>query len=140
MTAKHTPHVVANGKERRIDDEELLADIRRVAKCVDGPLSENQYDKRGEFSRNTAKRHFGTWRDALAEAGVEDSNDGPEPNDERKILADLVSVAEELGRPPSVSEYDELGEFHSRTITRRIESDFATLAREAHQIALEGER
>lgn len=49
------------------------------------------------------------------------------PNDE--LLSDLRRVADELGKSPTLEEYNQNGEFHSSTLTRRFGNWFRALER-----------
>jgi len=52
-------------------DEALLAEIRRVAKIVSGPiLSVAAFTKHARVGRTTLRRRFGGWREALDAAGL----------------------------------------------------------------------
>lgn len=52
-------------------DEQLLADIRKIAKHLHKEsLSQKEYDACGEFNSSTAARRFGSWNRALSLAGI----------------------------------------------------------------------
>lgn len=55
----------------RIDDALLLDDLRRVARAVDGSVTERAYADRGEFGVTTLRRRFGSWNAAKHQAGLE---------------------------------------------------------------------
>ena len=54
---------------RNVPDEDLIADIRRVAAEVDGRLTWHRYSKRGRFGRETIRRRFGSWNEAASSRG-----------------------------------------------------------------------
>ena len=59
----------------RMTDEQLLDDIRKVAKQLNKEsLSAKEYDACGAFSSSTISRRFGTWNKALLAAGIKARN------------------------------------------------------------------
>lgn len=54
---------------RRISDEELLDDIRRVAAEVGGRPRVEDYHDLGRHSAGAVYGHFGSWTEALEIAG-----------------------------------------------------------------------
>jgi hypothetical protein len=55
----------------RYTDDQLLAELRRVAAVVDGVLTRAVFDELSEASSATVRRRFGSWRDGLVAAGLE---------------------------------------------------------------------
>lgn len=51
-------------------DEHLLAELRRVAAIVDGPVTTAQLRRHSPIHPHTLQRRFGSWRAALVEAGL----------------------------------------------------------------------
>jgi len=97
--------------------EDVLEDMQRVDTEQSGPLSQKVYDEHGEWTSMATKRRFESWEAACQKAGVERPQKGPRPEDDADLLDDIRSVAEELGRAPSRSEYNEHGQF-SRGMAR----------------------
>ncbi|MFB6157334.1 MAG: homing endonuclease associated repeat-containing protein [Haloferacaceae archaeon] len=93
----------------RIDEERLLADLRRVARSVEGTVTKRAYDDRGEFGVTTFHRRFGSWNAAKREAGLETERG------ERTTAAmadDVARVADEVDGPYVTPEsYAERGEY-----------------------------
>ena len=57
---------------RNVTDDELLADLKRVAAELDkDSVTQDQYDERGTFNGNTLSRRFGSWLKALEKAGLQ---------------------------------------------------------------------
>ncbi len=57
--------------ERKLSDDSLLDELRRVARIVDGPvLTENDFKERAEINPFTVARRFGGWGAALERAGL----------------------------------------------------------------------
>ncbi|MHB8885654.1 MAG: homing endonuclease associated repeat-containing protein [Methylovirgula sp.] len=86
-----------------VSDEEIISDIRRVAKLVaPNPVSFRLYSKLGNYHPTTASLRFGTWNEAILAAGLEI---GSERNitDER-LFENLMCLWEYYGRQPRVRE------------------------------------
>lgn len=58
----------------RAPDETILEDLRRVAETLpEGHrLTGRYYDKHGLYNRILCHNHFGSWKQALIEAGLDD--------------------------------------------------------------------
>ena len=84
---------------RTYDDESLLAEIRRVCALIPGPtVSVSEFDQLSKVESSTLRRRFGSWRAALAAAGVEQRFD--ESNRRRtksEVIAELKRVAQLVG-------------------------------------------
>lgn len=54
------------------DREEMIDDLRRADNLTAGPsLTMREYDSHGKFATSTVKKHFGSWAEACAAAGVD---------------------------------------------------------------------
>lgn len=62
---------------RTESSQELLADIRDLAEELERLPSRAEYNQRGDFSRQMAINRFGSWNDAVREAGFEPRTPGP---------------------------------------------------------------
>ncbi|MBP3229885.1 MAG: hypothetical protein J6M40_03995 [Prevotella sp.] len=62
---------VLNEYHRNTSDEELIADVKRVA-CIlkKESLSCKDYTEHGRYSYNTVKNRFGSWNEVLRRAGL----------------------------------------------------------------------
>lgn len=56
--------------EKRTDRTALVEELRRIAMDLGRPPTADEMDEHGEYSRRPYVRAFGSWNDALAEAGV----------------------------------------------------------------------
>ncbi|MEQ8360386.1 MAG: HNH endonuclease [Cytophagales bacterium] len=92
-----------NIQSRNISDEELLADMKKVQKSINKPLSRNKYNELGKFSSSTIENRFGTWNKALIEAGL--SITQPRNLTEIDLFKNIEEVWIKLGRQPK---YDEI--------------------------------
>ena len=57
--------------EKRISDEDLIEDLRRVTMELGRPPTANEIDEFGEYSRGAFVRAFDSWSGALSAAGVQ---------------------------------------------------------------------
>ena len=111
------------GPAPEYSEEELLEDIQRVGKVVDGTPSENEYSEHGYYTTSTVTRRFENWNNAVTGAGYEPNTKPTHSNDFVKTdeaLSDLLKVRSELGKPPSKAEYNDLGTYSAQTIIRRV--------------------
>ena len=104
---------VGTNKEKDIPESDLLAELHRLNENIEGGVIASHMRRMGEFSVGTYKRKFGSWNDALREAGLELSNRSDIPKSE--LLAELERLNEELGRTPTVEDMWEEGRFGSAT-------------------------
>jgi hypothetical protein len=81
---------------RNRPDEELLADLNRVAAELSQPtVLRGAYEKHGRFAPGTLINRFGSWNEALRKAGLGITKRQAIPDAE--LLQDLLRVAGELG-------------------------------------------
>jgi hypothetical protein len=92
-----------------VTKREILEDIQRVAEELGRPPKHEEYKKFGQFSPSTAERKFGSWNEAVLEAGLEPHRHTNVSRED--ILEDIERVTEELGRKPKLSELNERGRY-----------------------------
>jgi 5-methylcytosine-specific restriction endonuclease McrA/predicted transcriptional regulator len=125
---------------RQYSDEDLIAELRRVAKLVpSGPLTKQAFRSLSKAGSSTVARRFGTWRNALARAGLEHRYSGRvvsakmkrqlarEMSDE-EMLIELRRVAQM--QPTSLltqRRFDAHAEISSRAVANRFGSWRAAL-------------
>ena len=86
-------------RRRDLSEEELLADLRRVASEVGcKTVTVLEYKERGKFGSTTVIRRFGSWNIALEKAGLGAPNRQNIPDDE--LFENIVEVWTVLGRQP----------------------------------------
>jgi 5-methylcytosine-specific restriction endonuclease McrA len=79
-----------------VSDEELIADLRRVAEYLKTEnVPRNKYKQYGEFAYVTQEQRFGGWNNALLRSGLK--IDTPPPISDEELIADLHRVAQILG-------------------------------------------
>jgi hypothetical protein len=86
-----------------VSSPELLADLRRVAQLLCAPgVSQPQYREHGHYDETTVGRRFGSWNNALLEAGLSLCNEVDIPND--RLFENLLVLWQHYGRQPRRSE------------------------------------
>jgi len=103
-----------------VDTEDLLTDLRRVAK-EEQKVSQSIYVKKGRYDCSTIIRRFGTWNKALKEAGITLSNE-IYISDER-LYENLLNLWQRLGRQPRRSDLtSKYSEFSQSPYNRRFKT------------------
>ncbi|MFC7076132.1 homing endonuclease associated repeat-containing protein [Haloarcula halophila] len=99
----------------QISEGDLLADLQTLAEQLGRAPRVREVQSDGEHSVPTYLRRFGSWENALRKAGLYDEFerskfDGAEHHI-GTLVDEMVRVATIVGRPPTETEIDELGEF-----------------------------
>src|SRR5262249_37169002 len=104
----------------RVTDDQLLEDIRIVAKKLAKQPTYTEYREHGKYNHTLLARRFGSCPNAVKAAGLLYRYQHPEyrPND-KEVIEDVRRVAKELGKPPTVEEYKQHGRFKVETVYRR---------------------
>lgn len=85
-----------------VSDDDLLADIRAVAKNLGKKtIPQKEYRQVGQYDDSTASRRFGGWNKALLAAGLTLSN---EFYDDERLFENLLTLWQHYGRQPRRSE------------------------------------
>lgn len=86
-----------------ISDEELIADLRRVAQTLGtNMVGQKLYDSMGAYSSFTQGRRFGSWNQALSRAGLTILNRMNIPDEE--LFENILALWQRYGRQPRRSE------------------------------------
>lgn len=104
---------------KAITRESLLEEIQRLSSIVDGTPALFDVDEHGEFSRDPFYREFGSWNDALLEAGLQINREGKVSYEQ--LQEEMHRMADELGRPPKKLEMDEMGKYSGLAYYRRFD-------------------
>lgn len=113
---------------KQFSDNELIDDLRNVSVSVKkGSVTLKEYQQYGNYSYQTLKKRFGSWKAALEAAQLEESK-RPWGGDlsetripENELLADLQRVAKKLEKGAiTIADYDEHGKFGSSAICKRF--------------------
>lgn len=112
---------------RGLTDEELLADLRRVAELLDkDSVTAEDYSARGRCSPKTLRRRFGSWFCALEKAGLKRTRNLGMTREE--LLADLRRVAADLRKDSvTIEEYRAHGRWSPNPFQLRFGSWFSAL-------------
>jgi len=115
MTAKVQERKTGSSKRggfhTRYSDEELLAEVRRVAEVVNKPtLTTTEFIRHGRVRLLTLRRRFGGWRSTLEWAGLGSLKFDPRKYSDEELLAEVRRVAEVVNKPTlTVTEYERHG-------------------------------
>ena len=83
-------------------DDELLEDMRRVAKLLNQDyLTLEQYRENGVSSSDTILRRFGSWKKALSKSKLSQSPNSHSRISDENLFQELERVWNELGKCPS---------------------------------------
>ena len=89
---------------RGVKDEELIADLQRVASESDKKsVTRYEQDDKGRFHSTTFVRRFGSWFSALEKAGLEKTRT-PMNLPEEDLFKNLEEIWVKLGRQPRYAE------------------------------------
>ena len=113
----------------QISEDELCAELRRVADKHRSPPPLNTIREHGSYSGDTYLRRFGSWEAALEAAGFEDTQVQPKEQPQRStqvstddLIADLHRLRDELGERPTATDVVEAGAHGLATYQRRFGS------------------
>ena len=104
-----------------ISRKELLAELQRLATEIEGTPTKNAMNQDGKFSASIYRNRFGSWGDAVSEAGFE-PNSPKEKIPEEKLLEELDRLADALGTTPTATEMNDEGEYRAATYQERFGS------------------
>jgi hypothetical protein len=108
--------------ENDVADEDLLDELRRLDDELNRtPRSEDMADH-GAFDPSTYYRHFGSWPDAKAAAGLDPTTTTSRRIPDDELIRDLRRLKAELGRTPRQIDVTEYGEYSPRPYYRRWDS------------------
>lgn len=111
-----------NEYHRNIPKEDLIADLKRVAKENNlVSVSQKLYGKLGKYTHKVFYANFGSWNNALIEAGLEISSHRNISTED--LFANIESVWVLLGRQPT---YTEMNTSISRYSTKPYECRFGS--------------
>src|SRR3989344_7023507 len=89
---------------RNTSDEELIADLRRVAdELKKGSATIDEYNERGKYHSSTLARRFGSWSKVLKRAGLQ-MNRSPLDISEEELFQNFEEIWIKLGRQPRYTE------------------------------------
>lgn len=109
-----------NEFHRNSSDEELIADLKRVATFLKrDTITMDDYNQYGSYHATTLTRRFGSWFTCLEKAGLRMSRSHIGISDEA-LFEDLERVWVQLGKQPSYTQMRELAQFSIGTYEKRF--------------------
>lgn len=97
--------------EQNVSENKLIKEIKRLAEEDRAP-SRRDMDHHGEFASSTYSREFGSWNEAIREAGLEINKLDKIPRE--KLLSEITRLADDLDSTPSIYEMNEYGRYGYR--------------------------
>ncbi len=97
--ASRVPQFTIKLCNHRPSNEELLSDMKRVARAGKGALTFARYDQHGNYATNTVSHRFGSWSAALKAAGFRLNIDRGVSDE--ALFTNLVAVWRQLKRQPT---------------------------------------
>lgn len=107
-------------KQVGIPESDLLGEIQRLHQELGRVPSAFDMENDGNFAVNTYRRKFGSWNQALSEAGLELNNRTNIPQSE--LLNEIKRLADEIDRVPTIGDMEQIGRFGSATYAKSFES------------------
>jgi phage terminase small subunit len=96
-------------RQRDISRDDLLGELKRLANELGHTPTVGAMRQRGKFGVRTYSKEFGSWNDALQDAGLELNR--RQDVDESELLEEISRLYDEFGRPPSVDIMNNDGDF-----------------------------
>ncbi|MCM1121865.1 MAG: HNH endonuclease [Eubacterium sp.] len=98
--------LLSSHEHRTIATDELLNDIKRVAKLLNkDSISSGEYNTYGYFSSDTCFKRFSTWNEALRQAGLEPYVQvSVHRIDDEVLLKEIERIWIKLGRQPTTTD------------------------------------
>ncbi len=93
----------------KLSDEALIAEVRRVSRCVSGTYTRAAYLQYGRYSDSTLRNRFGAWRDILEKAGMAHRDARPRRGGRHsweECYANLERLFQIYGRLPTCIEIE----------------------------------
>lgn len=107
-------------EERKIAKSTLCNELVRLADELGQTPIREDVRRHSEYSYSVYERRFGSWNNALREAGLEPRR---EKNIPKSTLRDeIVRLADELERTPSYNDMDQKGKYSAGTYERKFNS------------------
>jgi len=109
------------GRPREITDEDILAEIQRLADG-DEPPTNRAFAANASMSPKTAEYHFGSWNAAVRAAGFEPRSPGGQRQFSDAEICDWIRRLADGDRPPSSAEFDAHAPMTRQAVTKRFGS------------------
>lgn len=103
-----------------VDESDLIAEIEHLGEELGRPPTTVDVRDHGRYAHATYYNHFENFAEALERAGFQATERNMIP--EENLLDAIRDLADELGRPPTGEEMNELGAYHAGTYYNRFGS------------------
>jgi hypothetical protein len=109
---------------KKIDRDDLLADIRRVYQELGSPPSETEYAEHGEYSASAVRRRFGKFTEGRVAAGIPnpDMRGGQNRISREQLVEELQRLDEQLGTTPTREDMADQGAYAEEPYRREFGS------------------
>ena len=120
-------------RQARVSDADLLTALTELAETLERPPTTGEMAEQGAYNPATYHSRFGSWNDALVEAGLGTRNANEQIGDE-ELIAELHRLQTMFDRRPTTTDMADAGEYSAMTYRRRFGS-----WREALAVAFDGD-
>ena len=110
---------LGDGEPRK---EVLIAEIKDVESEVGEVPSKKQMTNHGDYVISEFEDAFGTWSNAVREAGFEPRGSQTKAYTREDVVSELKRIAKEFGKSPSVSDVNNNAEFSASVVYNYFES------------------
>jgi hypothetical protein len=107
-------------REHNISKSNLLAELQDLADRLGRTPIALDMSQQGAYSSSVYEKEFGSWNDALSEAGFDVNRENN--ISESALLAELQDLADGLGRAPTVSDMSQQGAYSSSVYEKEFGS------------------
>jgi hypothetical protein len=104
---------VGTNKKKNVPKSDLLAEIHSLSEDLGRTPSALSMSKKGGYSVGAYERRFGSWNEALREAGLEINNRSDIPEEE--LLTEIQRLSRKIGRTPTAAHMESRGQFGWKT-------------------------
>lgn len=105
-----------------VSEQSLLSELHRLAEEHNQRPTAVLMNEFGNYWASTYRRHFGTWANALREAGFETEGYHEAPVSESHLLEELAELSQKLGHRPTTDDMAKEGKYGVQTYYRRFGS------------------
>lgn len=124
-----------NMSPNRIPPEKLIEELQSIADQLGRTPSSREIDELSSYSRTTYQDRFGSWNDAVEEAGLEPGHSSTANIDDRELLEELDRLAVNLDRTPRQRDMERHGKYSVTTYQNRFGSWNDAVRKAGHQPA-----
>lgn len=124
-------------RRQNVDESKLLEEVSRLYDEFDRSPSADIMSRNGDFAVSTYRRVFGSWNNALREAGFDVNNRSDIP--ELELLNALQRLGNEVGQTPTAADMEQQGQFGWATYEKAFGSWNTALRRAGFEPNVRGD-